>query len=263
VSEVHVRPLRLVFAVAILACAFPAHALAASATIVAVENKDVVRQAKNPNDDIVRCRMYWGKTATVRGLVTKDDGTPAAGVTLTLFRQFADPTDPTGYKTVPVGQPLVTDAQGRWERKVKPDRITYYYVSAAPQPELGIAAQTVSPQVGLMIAPRLVQTSDPRQKGASFKVTGRVLMAGARSYGRIVVERLRGQNAERKGTTVPNADGTFLVKLRHDKNGTYRYRLSYRPLPKYATRLIASSVIFSITVTSIKPEPPDDGQPTP
>ena len=40
---------------------------------------------------IVRCRMYWGKTATVRGLVTKDDGTPAAGVTLTLFRQFADP----------------------------------------------------------------------------------------------------------------------------------------------------------------------------
>ena len=125
------RPLRLVLAVAILACALPAQALAASATIVAVESPDVVRQAKNPNDDIVRCRMYWGKTATVRGLVTRDDGAPAAGVTLTLFRQFADPTDPSGYKTVPVGQPLVTDAQGRWERKVKPDRITYYYVSAA------------------------------------------------------------------------------------------------------------------------------------
>ena len=92
--------------------------------------------------------MYWGKTATVRGLVMKDDGTPAAGVTLTLFRQFADPNEPSGYKTVAVGQPLVTDAQGRWERRVKPDRITYYYASAAPQPELGIAAQTVSPRSG-------------------------------------------------------------------------------------------------------------------
>ena len=257
------RPLRLVLAVAILACAFPAQSLAASATIVAVENKDVVRQAQNPNDDIVRCRMYWGKTATVRGLVTRDDGAPAAGVTLTLYRQFADPTDPSGYKTVPVGLPLVTDAEGRWERKIKPDRITYYYVSAAPQPELGIAAQTASPQVGLMIAPRLLQTSDAHQKGATFKVTGRVLMASARSFGRIVVERLKGTAAERKGTTVPNADGTFALKLRHDKNGTYRYRLSYRPLPKYAARLIASSVIFSITVTSIEPEPPAGGQPTP
>lgn len=257
------RPL-LVLALAILACALPAQAFAASATIVAVENKDVVRQAQTPGDTIVRCRMYWGKTATVRGLVMRDDGAPAAGVTLTLFRQFADPTDPTGYKTVPVGQPLVTDAQGRWERKVKPDRITYYYVSAAPQPELGIALQTVSPQTGLMIAARLLQTSDAHQKGATFKVSGRVLMAGARSYGRIVVERLKGQTAERKGTTVPNADGTFSLKLRHAKNGSYRYRLSYRPLPKQSARLIASSVIFSITVTSIEPEPPDDdGQPTP
>ena len=194
------RPLRLVPALAILACALPAHAFAASATIVAVENKDVVRQAQNPNDDIVRCRMYWGKTATVRGLVMKDDGTPAAGVTLTLFRQFADPNEPTGYKTVAVGQPLVTDAQGRWERKVKPDRITYYYASAAPQPELGLAA--ADDLAAGRADDRRASRADVRRRARRarrFKVTGRVLMAGSRSFGRIVVERSEGPDGRAQG----------------------------------------------------------------
>ena len=139
----------------------------------------------DPDDDIVRCRMYWGKTATVRGLVTRDDGAPAAGVTADAVPPVRRPDrSRAATRPCPVGQPLVTDAQGRWERKVKPDRITYYYASAAPQPELGIAAQTrlAAGRPDDRRAPRCRRRT-PHQKGASFKVTGRVLMAGARSYG--------------------------------------------------------------------------------
>jgi hypothetical protein len=170
-----------------------------------------------------------------------------------------DAKAPGGSRITQVGKPLVTDAAGRWERKVKPDRITYYYVAVAAQPELGIAAQTLSARLGLLVAPRLVQTSNPRQKGASFVVTGRILMPGVRGLGQVVIERLKGKAASRVAGIRPKADGRFRLPLRHTKNGAYRYRLSFRPTDP--NRLIASSIIFTIRVTSIDPE--DEETPAP
>ncbi len=247
----------LALAFAMLVLALPARAVAASATIVAATSKAVTKA--QAVDDVPRWRLYFGTKATLRGLVVRDDGQPAAGVTVILQRQVPDAKAPGGSRITQVGKPLVTDAAGRWERKVKPDRITYYYVSIQPQPQLGVAVATVSPRLGLLVAPRLVQTSNPRQTGASFIVTGRVMMPGARGLGRVVIERLKGQAASRVAGVRPRADGRFRLPLRHNKNGTYRYRLSFRPTD--GNRLIASSVIFTIRVTSIDPD--DEETPAP
>jgi hypothetical protein len=252
VLEVHVRTTRvaLALAFAMLAFALPARAVAASASIVAVKSKSVTKA--KAVDDVPRWRLYFGTKATLRGLVVRDDNQPAAGVTVTLLRQVPDAKAPGGSRITQVGKPLVTDAAGRWERKVKPDRITYYYVRIEAQPEAGIATPTASARLGLLVAPRLVQTSNPRQTGASFVVTGRLLMPGVRGLGHVVIERLTGRKASRVAGMRPKANGRFRLPLRHTKNGRYRYRLSFRPADP--NRLIASSVIFTIRVTSIDPD---------
>jgi hypothetical protein len=249
VREVHVRALRAVIVLAILAGAVPAVANSAVVTIDAVQKPNAVTRA-DVVDKIPRYRLFFGTKATLTGLVKRDDGQPAAGVVVTILRQIADATDPAGFKTKTVGT-VTTDAEGRFERAVKPDRITYYYGQVEPVPELGVAAQTKSPRVGLLVAAKVVQTSDPKQTGAVFRVTGRVMIPGSRSLGKVVVERLKGQAARQVANATPSATGGFSLKLRHTKNGTYRYRLSFRPSD--ATRLISSSLVFSITVTAITP----------
>jgi hypothetical protein len=252
VSEVHVRALRTALVLVIAACVLPGAANAATVTIDAVAKPNKVTRADVANG-VQRYRLFYGTKATLAGVVTRDDGAPAAGVTVTIWRQYADASDPAGFRTIKIGD-VVTDAKGAYTRLVKPDRISYYYGEVAALPDAGIATPARSPRVGLLVAAKLVQTSDPHQKGAIFTVRGRVLMPGSRSLGRILVERLKGTTATKKAQTLTNADGTFSVGLRHTKNGTYRYRLSY--VPKDGNRLISSSLIFSITVTAIQPPAP-------
>src|SRR5262249_45659180 len=76
-----------------------------------VDPSDVVNKIK-------RYRMYWGTRATLKGAVMRDDGTPAAGVPVTIVRQIAARPN----ETIPVAT-VTSDAEGEFTLQVKPDRI--------------------------------------------------------------------------------------------------------------------------------------------
>ena len=71
------RVLGAALALAICACALPAVAHAATVTIDAVEQPDRVTRA-DVVDEIPRYRLFFNTRAQLKGVVTRDDGTPAA-----------------------------------------------------------------------------------------------------------------------------------------------------------------------------------------